>query len=86
MAKRKLPPLARKAWENAENCTCGAQQDENGTHKKCFRCEEPMEYGAYEAWQPNNPSCWNVEHRIPKKEGGTNRKDNVVAVHKKCNQ
>ncbi|AKX34296.1 hypothetical protein SLITO_v1c06670 [Spiroplasma litorale] len=48
MAKKDLPANARKAWTNATNCNCGAEQDssERG-HKKCSSCNKQMEYGAY---------------------------------------
>lgn len=74
MAKRLLKPRARHAWENAYECNCGAQQDESSWgHKECFRCNGIIEYGAYEGWQPKNPSSWNVEHINPKSQGGTNK-------------
>ncbi|WP_339034961.1 HNH endonuclease [Spiroplasma endosymbiont of Cantharis rufa] len=87
MAKKDLPTIAKHAWENAPKCNCGAQQDTSDRgHKKCFRCKEQIEYGAYQGWQPNNSNCWNVEHLNPKAQGGTNQKENLKAVHKKCNK
>lgn len=86
MAKKSLPAKARKAWENVDNCNCGSQQDDNGCHKICYWCNGIIEYGAYEGWQQDNPNCWNVEHLTPKRDGGTSRKYNLKAVHKKCNK
>lgn len=86
MIKRFLSRKARKAWKNSYNCSCGSQQDAKNKHKLCYWCKVPMEYGTYQSWQQDNPNCWNVEHLTPKRNGGTNRRDNLTAVHKRCNK
>lgn len=87
MAKKFLPSKAINAWQNAYSCACGAQQDvSQWGHKICSWCEEVMEYGVYEDWAPTNPLCWNVKHINPKSQGGTNKPENLIAVHKACNR
>ncbi|MCL8209616.1 hypothetical protein [Spiroplasma attinicola] len=86
MLKKLLSSKARKTWKNSYDCDCGSQKDAKNKHKLCYWCKVPMEYGAYQSWQQDNPNCWNVEYLISKRDDGTNRKENVTEVHKRCSR
>ncbi|WP_348735114.1 HNH endonuclease [Spiroplasma endosymbiont of Ammophila pubescens] len=75
------------AWNNAENCNCDIQ-DCAENHKICYLCGDTIIYGAHESVknQRNSKFKWNIDHIIPKSQGGTNSNDNIIVVHVKCNR
>ncbi len=76
-------------WKQARPCRCGVvQQDRSGDHKLCAICNETMSYGAHQSVesQRNSFNAWNVDHRIPKSNDGSDDMSNLQAVHTYCNQ
>ncbi|WP_283272233.1 HNH endonuclease [Spiroplasma sp. SV19] len=88
----KLSDKEIKVWNNATDCHCGAQpQDEAKDHKICGICKKInklMIYGAHESveLQRNSKCAWNIDHIIPRSRKGKNNIDNLRAVHIRCNK
>lgn len=82
-----LEQKAEIAWNNAKRCNCGKEQCYN-THRICSYCNELMLKCAY--WgiesQRNSLYAWDIDHTNPKSHGGTLNNQNIVAMHRSCNE
>ena len=88
MSRNKYDLKIEKIWDNANDCYCGYDDCHPNNHKLCGICNEKILYGSHEReeTQLNSQYAWNIDHIIPKSKGGTNRIDNLQAVHITCNQ
>ena len=50
-----------------------------GRRKRCFHCNTPLQLSGY-------GETWEVDHVIPRNDGGTNRRSNLVASCIHCNR
>lgn len=77
-----------KLWKDAKDCDCGKQNCNPKNHKKCPICGGVMMYGSHYSVEKLRKSdfSWNVDYIIPKSEGGSNKYNNLRAVHIKCNK
>lgn len=53
----------------------------NRTSGKCHICHGALEFGSY-----GKQGGWEVEHSIPRTNGGTDRLNNLYPAHVKCNR
>lgn len=88
MARELYSNEAEQAWDDADECNCGANDCHINNHKKCGECDYYMLYGSHESNedQVNSSYRWNVDHITATSKGGSNKRNNKRAVHVTCNQ
>lgn len=88
MTRGRYSREAEQAWDDADECNCGAGDCHVNNHKECRECNNHMLYGSHESIenQVNSSYRWNVDHIKPTSKGGSGKRENKQAVHVKCNQ
>ncbi len=84
----KLSTKVISVWKIAKNCNCKITQQHNGiSHKLCGICKKTMFYGSHESveQQNNSKGAWNIDHKTPLSKSGSNKIENMQAVHIRCN-
>ncbi|AGM25869.1 hypothetical protein SSYRP_v1c02730 [Spiroplasma syrphidicola EA-1] len=79
----------QSAWLNTDNCNCPDKESHSkDLHKICSICKGIMHKDVRINLNSNllHHFAWNKDNSKPKANGGTNRKDNLVAMHPWCNQ
>lgn len=83
----------KAAWENCKKCNCNEYNCNPNTHRLCGICGDQLRIeideriimkSAYD--DANSWYGWNIDHRTPISRGGTNKNENLRAVHIRCNQ
>ena len=79
-------------WDKAKDCNyqCGAdtkaKQECYSNHKICDLCGSHMVYTTHNSEQPNSKYSWNLDHKNSRSKGGSNKIQNLQAVHVECNK
>ncbi len=80
--------IVEEIWDKSRYCHCSNDDCTISNHRLCGICGQKMLYGSYKGIKSQNGSryAWNIDHIIPLSKGGKDNKDNMQAVHVRCNR